>query len=195
MTHECSVEWCDRSFDTKVGRGLHESRGHKHPHQDPEILHQLYVEEGLSSREVAEQLDTSKQQVLHYLHELGFEVRPSTRDRPPHFKLTSNGYECWQHNTGGEYLNVYVHRLLAVSKFGFNAVCGKIVHHGAGAEGSTIPWDNRPSNIEIMANGEHVAEHHAQGDYDEHLAELHNKTEEEIRLARVPIERAGGDSG
>jgi len=43
----------------------------------------------------------------------------------------------------------YLHRLLAVSEFGFDAVKGKEVHH------QSLCWDNRPEAIELLTTEEH----------------------------------------
>lgn len=50
---------------------------------------------------------------------------------------------------------VAVHRLLAVAEHGFDAVGPDVdVHHSNG-----VPWDNRPSNIELIDKGKHAALH------------------------------------
>jgi len=60
-------------------------------------------------------------------------------------------YERWRHHYKGERdAPVYVHRLLAVSEYGFDAVKNKEVHHKNG-----IKWDNRPENIELLTVEEH----------------------------------------
>lgn len=66
------------------------------------------------------------------------------------------GYEYW---TGSEIIDdkgqVYVHRLVAVAEHGFDDVSNAIVHHKNG-----VPWDNRPENLEVMTQSEHVRRHH-----------------------------------
>lgn len=61
------------------------------------------------------------------------------------------------HNSEKTYLKVS--RLLAISEYGFDEVCGKVVHHKNG-----IPWDDRPSNIELMTQSEHMSHHRNNGD-------------------------------
>ena len=63
------------------------------------------------------------------------------------------GYERINCNDG----KVRHHRLLAVAEFGFDAVKDKIVHHK-----NSIPWDNRPENLEIMTQAEHASLHKRQ---------------------------------
>ncbi len=40
---------------------------------------------------------------------------------------------------------VYIHDLVAISEYGFEAVINNDVHHL-----NTISWDNRPSNLELV---------------------------------------------
>ena len=71
------------------------------------------------------------------------------------FYNQQSGYEAWSsHNTEGTTDHLRVHRLLAVAKYGFDAVCGKQVHHKNG-----IRWDNRPENIEIVTRDQHREAH------------------------------------
>jgi hypothetical protein len=64
-----------------------------------------------------------------------------------------HAFEKWSHR-GEKRDRVRIHRLLAVAKFGFDSIKGKIVHHK-----SHIPWDNRPKNIELMTKSEHQSYH------------------------------------
>ena len=47
-----------------------------------------------------------------------------------------------------------VHRLLAVSEWGLDAIRGREVHHK-----NEIPWDNRPENLELVTREEHGEKH------------------------------------
>lgn len=64
----------------------------------------------------------------------------------------SNGYERWVHTYEGEQAEVSVHRLLAVSEFGFDAVVDKQIHHK-----EPIPWLNTPDNIIALTKRQHLA--------------------------------------
>lgn len=76
-------------------------------------------------------------------------------EKVPPFGHSTRGYEWWQHNPKeGENYKVYVHRLLAVSEYGYESVKDKSVHHRNG-----IVWDNRPENIEVMSPEEHAKLH------------------------------------
>jgi transposase len=65
-----------------------------------------------------------------------------------------NGYQVMQCGVVGK--GVLVHRLLAVSEYGYEEVCDNVVHHKNG-----VKWDNRPSNIEVMSRSDHT-KHHAE---------------------------------
>lgn len=66
---------------------------------------------------------------------------------------------------------MYVHRLLAISEYGFEAVAGNHVHHINGHK-----FDNRPENIEVKSEKQHLADHISDGP----ITEL-----EKIRMAQV----------
>lgn len=71
------------------------------------------------------------------------------------YGMQSSGYMRWT----GKYsvddnASVYVHRLLAVAKYGFSDVADRVVHHK-----NTVPWDNRPDNIEVMTQSDHASQH------------------------------------
>jgi|GEM_PF-3600453 len=76
---------------------------------------------------------------------------------PAGYRTTPDGYCSWQFQEFGDWAAVKVHRLLAVSEFGFDAVTDKVVHHK-----NDIPWDNRPENLEPMGRAEHTAHHREQ---------------------------------
>jgi hypothetical protein len=77
-----------------------------------------------------------------------------------HFGTTEHGYRFWSHRHLGEKYHVPVHRLMAVAKWGFDVVKGNIVHHKNGVE-----WDNRPENLEVKSQSEHIREHFRNGQY------------------------------
>lgn len=77
------------------------------------------------------------------------------------FHHDSSGYERWVHTYNGEQAEVSVHRLLAVSEFGFDAVADKQVHHE-----KPIPWFNTPDNIISLTKRQHLALHILMEDFD-----------------------------
>lgn len=71
------------------------------------------------------------------------------------YTTTKRGYTKWAgSDTADGGAHVYVHRLLAVAEYGFDAVCDNVVHHING-----LPYDNRHSNIAVMTQSDHVTQH------------------------------------
>ena len=70
-----------------------------------------------------------------------------------------DGYPRWHvsQSRAEKHRTLAVQRLLAVSEYGFDAVCGMQVHHK-----NKIPWDNRPENIELLGAAEHTLHHHGE---------------------------------
>lgn len=76
------------------------------------------------------------------------------------YEVREDGYDSWQVWDSERQSNdtVLVHRLLAVSENGIDAVKDKHVHHKNG-----VPWDNRPKNIEVLSEAEHKSKHSKDG--------------------------------
>jgi len=159
---------CGEMFDSEHGVQNHH-RVHDRPYFDADVerrygvptewlLSNLYTTLRQSTREIAEMLGYSKPTVVKHLKRHGIPLRESNRKRPVHFGTYSNttgfAYEVWQHNLAEGRERVYVHRLLAVAKYGFDAVCDMDVHHR-----NEVPWDNRHGNIGLMDHSEHRAHH------------------------------------
>jgi len=73
---------------------------------------------------------------------------------PLNIRTDKYGYERFQTKVHGEGKSFAHHRLIAVAEHGFDAVKGKVVHHE-----NEIPWDNRPENLKLMSQSNHVREH------------------------------------
>lgn len=147
---------CGRSFNTKRGLGVHQATGHDKPWHDPDVLKELYIKEELGSVTIARRFGTSKKNILRWLNIYGINTRPENKHRPPSFMTDTSGYECWATQYDGDSYNVYVHRLLAISEYGFDRVAGSVIHHKNG-----IKWDNRPENIQVFDSHSDHARHHA----------------------------------
>ena len=70
------------------------------------------------------------------------------------FGTRADGYERWRSYEDGREVYVYVHRLLAVAEYGFEAVRGKHVHHKNG-----VHWCNWRENVEPRDPPEHAGYH------------------------------------
>ena len=166
--NENRCEFCDGEFASPRGVAVHRARSHESevPWYDGELMERLYLEEELSTNEMAERLGCDDETIRMWLGRHGIELRSRSealkgvnRVERAYFYTDVNGYENLQSWGPEGKSNVRVHRLLAVSEYGFDAVCGNVVHHGAGAEGSTTPWDNRPENISVMSHEDHLSLH------------------------------------
>lgn len=110
-------------------------------------------------KDLAEIAGVSESAILYWMKELDIDRREGYR-----FDVVNRatychhglGYPKWSayHRSSSTNEDVLVHRLLAVSKFGFDAVADSIVHHKNG-----VKWDNRPENIEVMSQSEHATMH------------------------------------
>jgi DNA-directed RNA polymerase specialized sigma24 family protein len=127
------------------------------PWRDKELVNRLYHEEQMSGPEIAEELGCSVGPI--------YERIENTRSRseahriwtwklPLNVRTDKDGYERFQTKVYGEHQTFSHHRLLAVAEHGFNAVSDNVVHHENG-----IPWDNRPDNLTVMDQSNHVREH------------------------------------
>lgn len=118
------------------------------PWRDRETLHELYYGEDLTQQEMADHLDCSLATIRRWMDRL--DVRTRVKPWAQMRTTEDKGYETW-YDSG---TRVYVHRLLAVSEYGFDQVTGMRIHHK-----DEIPWDNRPENIEPLERSEHRGKH------------------------------------
>jgi transposase-like protein len=125
-----------------------------YPWRNEDVLRTLYEGKGLSSIKIAEKFDCDHSTVCNWLEEFGIKTR-DPRKRPVYFETDIRGYEHWRHKSFDGDHDVKVHRLLAVAKYGFQAVTSEMdVHHQNG-----VPWDNRYQNIEVVDHAEHTRIH------------------------------------
>lgn len=129
-------------------------------HRNPETLLRLHHDDGLSQRKMGDELGCSQKTVRRWMERLGVEKRDLSEaqsgrrnhtwvERASFYTHRAEG-EVWTVHDSDESSLVTVHRLLAVAEYGFDAVKGMHVHHKNG-----VPWDNRPSNIELLTPEEH----------------------------------------
>lgn len=129
-------------------------------------LVEMYVEQGFTQQEIAEKYDVHQTTVSNWLDKYGVDTGGQysglLNDRVEYAGFNpcdASGYERWRcwNREKEDNEQVYVHRLLAVSEFGFDAVAGRHVHHENGC-----PFDNRPENIELVTNSEHRTIHNTE---------------------------------
>jgi len=165
--HECGV--CGREFGTERGLNIHKGNGHDEPYKNREKLRELYVEEDLSSHDIADRLDTDQATIQNWITEFGIETDSQNegmikkvRKKPPKMDSVERGYERVKTTVSGETVQVYIHRLTAVAEYGIEAVKGKDVHHK-----NEIKWDNRAENLQLFEPSEHRSTHYEQREIDE----------------------------
>lgn len=128
-------------------------------HKHIEEIKRLYHGENLSLEKVADELDCSVTRVHRAMDKHDVETRSRSLAFAMNayhggFEMNRDGYKTVVANYKGQRDRAYMHRLLAVAEYGFEAVKGMHVHHDNG-----IKWDNRPDNIEIMTPEEHGKMH------------------------------------
>jgi len=192
-------EWCreqylrkDKSiieiandFDASTGtihkwlnnHGIDTSKNHvelpeDHEVNNPNKLKQMHHERDMSVNEIAQELDVSRSVVKTRFERFDIQ-RNYHHNRKPgrEFFTDSQGYE--------RLCNVRHHRILACRDNDPNLVFSGEnveVHHENG-----VTWDNRPENLEVLTQSEHVYEHweeryDEQPWHDEHeLRELYHE--------------------
>lgn len=127
--------------------------------KDETLLRELYWDRGFTLAEVADYFDVSVRTIQYWMGKFDIERRDrnyASRCRPASYTMNVDGYMEWETNNSDRNStdHVYVHRLLAVAEYGFDAVRGKAVHHLNG-----ISWDNRPENIEALSHSDHARRH------------------------------------
>lgn len=131
-----------------------------------ERARKAYTDRLMSIAEIAEEYDTTLHKVRSLIDRAGVNTRGnggSRRERnlekPAGFyTCTTRGYEfafgVSRKNEEYEKEVVPIHRLVAVAEYGFEAVANNDVHHING-----VGWDNRPTNIDVMTQEEHMRQH------------------------------------
>lgn len=127
------------------------------PWRDKDLVNRLYHDKQMSGPEIADKLGCSVRPIYDRIKETRSTSEANriwTWKLPPKIKTTENGYERFKTKVHGESMSVAHHRLLAVAEHGFDALKSNVVHHKNG-----VPWDNRPENLELMDQSDHVRQH------------------------------------
>jgi len=160
MNDDTICQECGRQFDTRMGKQKHKFAEHEPDYKNPTWLEKQYKQKGLSINDIAEKVGCSYETVRYWLKKFDIDTRGFAWYVPyADFRTSNTGYERWHCTTNQEY--VKSHRLLAVAKYGFEAVKGKHVHHKNG-----LSWDNRPENIELVDEKKHQQIHQSKVDAD-----------------------------
>ena len=168
---ETICEQCGNSYK-RIETHWRRSKGCDFPeneipdYRDEDVLKEMYLDREMASREIADELGCTKSAILGNLERHGIERRSSTEgmvsytkfERLPDLHTRTDGYEIVSSTYGDEGGQIFIHRLLAISKYGFENVSGKQVHHA-----NNVPWDNREENIQLINIDNHAMKH-----FDEH---------------------------
>ena len=133
----------------KQDYGLDEQDSYK----DKKVLRRLYWDEWLPQSTIAGIFDVDQANISYWMDKVGVPTRNDRLSNETHGRYSkkirenSNGYLVTP-APDSQYL--YIHRLVAVSEFGFDEVKDKEVHHKNGC-----PLDNRPENLEPVTQAEH----------------------------------------
>jgi transposase-like protein len=135
------------------------------PYQNADWLYEQYVEKDKSMPQIERETGVNSGTIYYWIekHDIKTrdridEVKRKRRVEWANYHTNSHGHPRWKATNGDNNEDiVYVHRLLAVSEWGFDHVAGKDVHHKNG-----VPWDNRIDNLEPMKTGDHMS-HHSSG--------------------------------
>jgi len=168
-SYPCREDHCSLEFDVYQARNAHEA-AHKDekPYKKENVLRELYWDEGMSAQEIAEKFDTNRSAIYFNMEKYDIPRREKAEaleyDEYDVQFFISNGGHTYVKEDFKKTRNVAMHRLLAVAKYGFDAVKDMHVHHKNG-----MPSDNRLSNIELLTAAEHAKRH---GDlYMDHVDE------------------------
>lgn len=116
-----------------------------------ETLLELYVNKKMTSREVAEKLNTNKRIILKRLREYGIEVKPKVRYKKTGFWF-EHGYKLL-YIEGNKYIREHIN--IMENHLGRKLEKNEVVHHI-----NRDKLDNRIENLQVMTNGEHSTLHH-----------------------------------
>lgn len=139
------------------------------PWRDEERLRQMYHGHGMTIYEIADELGAANTTISKWMNRYGIDSRDrieqlhKMRPYAEFFTGKTGGYEIVKSESRGEVDSTVVHRLVAVADGAdpYKVFSGKDyhVHHK-----NSIPWDNRPANLEVMTAREHGKLHHGNGD-------------------------------
>lgn len=156
------------------------------PWHDANLLRELYHDKEMSDQEIANELDCGRATVSKWMRKHDIERRDRSeaiskgkiKNSEVGRYLDGDGYYRATSRFQSDNSSVLIHRLLAISEFGFGAVCGSEVHHING-----LSWDNRPSNISLKTPSEH-SKHHADDRWSETRPWQDEKTLRQLYIER-----------
>lgn len=168
--------------------GTYEYNGdEQYPWRDEDELRRLYHGERMSANEISKLFGCTDKTVGDWIDRLGIEKRSHSKatslgvkQTHPTFMIDDRGYELVQSVHMGEVSRVRIHRLIAMSVYGFDTVLKNDVHHENG-----VKWDNRPSNLSPKQPGDHSRDHACEYWEKEHDGNVPWRDEDTLRRMYV----------
>lgn len=168
-------------------------------YRDEERLRELYHGQDMTTREIADKLGCTNGTISRWLNRHDIEARPNWKEgveaakeanRVEYVQMRTlegeRGYEYWGtkvREDGERTMKImYVHRLLAIAEYGFDAVADMDVHHKNG-----IPWDNRPENVVPVDSLEH-ASYHSNQRWGNDIEELTADVDDDSESVQITLE-------
>jgi len=135
---------------------------HAGPWNSKDKLEKLYVEEKKSIPEIADEWDCSHGVIWKWMDRHGIDrrsfseahVMSALKYRDIAYYINQQGYVIISTEYETERFELLAHRLLAVAKYGIEAIEGMHVHHK-----NHIPWLNYEDNIELLTPEDHARLH------------------------------------
>lgn len=150
---------CGEIFKSPRGMKTHHAQSHPDtslPGLDEDTLRRLYKDQGLTLREVVDEVGYNSGFVYKKMVGHGIKARSKKEARSSGhvpFRTGDRGYEEWGSS------RIRVHQLLAINEgadpYKVFSKGGWHVHHK-----NNIPWDNRPENIELVDSSVHQLIHY-----------------------------------
>jgi len=156
------------------------------PHQNPDKLHEMYLERGMTTYEIGDRFGVSNVTIGNQLERHGIERRSNSESHmathPPVY-ISTSGYLTARSTLRGEINDVHIHDLVAIANgadpykifSGVQVADSTVVHHKNGFKS-----DNRPGNLASMTASEHMSHHNLELDRT-HSRKLTIGQAEEIR--------------
>lgn len=137
--------------------------------KDADRLERMYWDEDMTLEEIGDELGCSASTISQWMQRFDIDREKLPEEKPPSHRITHEGYEEVRTKIDQKQYSVLIHRLLAVAEglLSPQAYADGLlhVHHKNG-----VPWDNRPSNLEVLTKSEHHKHH-----YDEIPKDGENK--------------------
>lgn len=134
--------------------------------KDEDTLRELYWDEGLTLEGIGDKLGCDGSTIATWMKRFDIPREKTPMEKPAYYDIDKDGYGRWKSKHNQQTYSLKVHQLLAISKGSdpYKVFSGGDynVHHK-----NSIPWDNRPENIELLTKSEHSRRHYQEREHAE----------------------------